>query len=599
MLAALVEQGLLPPVEERLPENPCVCPVMESVGNYGDMWRRGFTGPSDGAGINKMTNEGLTWYNADFTLRANMIESWEHNEDATVYTLHLRKGLKWSDGEPITSAAARWYWDHVLTNDTIGSTPLAWGTGSPRVLAELETPDDYTMVLRYQHPKALFPYDVSRTTPFPPGHYLEQFHPDFTPLDELTKMATDAGFSTWDQYYGNRNDYRVNLDLPVTHVWKADTPISDELFIMGRNPYFWQVDAEGKQLPYLDRLQNRRFETPDVFNLWVLNGEIDYQERHVDVSNITLFKEGEEKGDYKVIMALRSWHAGFIPNMTCKNPKLRAFFQQRDARIAMSYAMNRQEINDLVYDSMGTPRQYSPLEQSPQAYSKQANVYLEYDPDRANEMLDALGYTERDAEGFRTYSDGSGETISFTIEMFYAPGSPGEDTAQMIIRYLADVGLKAQYQFSERSLYTERCQANEVEASNWELDRTVVPIVDYGQWTNERGAYSRPWAGAWCLWRDSAGEDPNGEEPPEGHWQWTLWDLSDKIAVEPDEAKRNEMFWQVLDIWAEEIPLIGLLGQMPSPAILKNGLRNYVGGYPYDDALESDGFQNPQTLYWE
>jgi peptide/nickel transport system substrate-binding protein len=334
--------------------------------------------------------------------------------------------------------------------------------------------------------------------------------------------------------------------------------------------------------------------------MWVMNGEIDMQSRHVNLGNYTLFKESEEKGDYQVVVEVSASHPGFIPNMTCKNPKLRAFFQQRDVRIAMSYAMNRQEINELVYDGMGTPRQYSPVEQSAQAYPQQANVYLEYDPDKANEMLDALGYDERDSEGYRTYNDDSGETISFTIEMHYAPGTAGEDTAQMIIRYLADIGIKAQYRYAERSLYTEHCDANEQEATNWEWDRSVVPIVAPWAWTNEDGPGTyRPWAGAWCLWRKSGGTDPNGEEPPEGHWMWRIWELADAITLQPDVDKRNRLFWDILDIWAEELPAIGLLGQMPAIAIVKNGFRNFVGGYPTDDPLEGEGFLNAQTYFFE
>ena len=119
MLDDLVAAGTIPPVAERLPANPLVITPVESVGTYGGTWRRAFNGVSDHNGPSKLTNEGLTWYNADLTLRANLVESWETSDDAKSFVLHLRKGLCWSDGEPLTSADARWFWEHVLANSTI------------------------------------------------------------------------------------------------------------------------------------------------------------------------------------------------------------------------------------------------------------------------------------------------------------------------------------------------------------------------------------------------------------------------------------------------------------------------------------------------
>ncbi|HZG69681.1 MAG TPA: ABC transporter substrate-binding protein, partial [Herpetosiphonaceae bacterium] len=254
----------------------------------------------------------------------------------------------------------------------------------------------------------------------------------------------------------------------------------------------------------------------------------------------------------------------------------------------------RDDINELAFNGTATPRQYSPLEDSPQFYEKLSNAHIEFDPERANQMLDAAGYDQKDPQGFRMYKDGSGP-ISFTIEGT-TTGDPREDAAVTVVKYFADVGVKAAYKYSERALYTEHYEANEIESAFWGGDRTLLPMVAPTILTGQ--TLDRPWAVAWGKWRNNQ-EDPNAQEPPEGHWIRTIWETWDQVAVEPDEAKRNELFTQILDIWAEELPMIGILGQIPAPVIVKNGLKGPVPDFPIDDPTKDENLINPQTFYWD
>jgi peptide/nickel transport system substrate-binding protein len=506
--------------------------------------------------------------------------------------------MKWSDGTELTSDDSKWWYEHVLTNEVLTpSPPYNYSTGSPRVLVQMEFPDKYTIKMKFAHPNPLLIYKMTRQQPFVPSHYMKQFHIDTTDDPAaLEAKVKEAGFETWDQYYVDRNWWYMNPDRPNIGPWVSKNPLSEELFVMERNPYFWQIDPEGNQLPYVDKVTHRLFQTPDVFNLWIINGEIDFQGRHVGIGDYTLFKENEEKGDYKVVLGIKASHVAMQPNHTTKNMRLREFFQNRDVRIALSVAVDREAMNELVYDGLLTPRQYSPLEESPQYYPKLSNAYIQYDPDMANQLLDKAGYTERDSEGFRLWKDGSGETLSFIIEGTAEPGTPGEDAVQLVIKYFADVGIKATYKPVERSLYEEHWAANEIEAAWWGGDRTVLPIV--APWIFLGTMIDRPWACAWGLWKNNP-DNPNGEKPPEGHWIWKIWDIWSKVEVEPDEQKRNELFFQILDIWAEELPMIGFLGEMPAPVIVKNGFRNYLPGYPMDDTTEDEHLLNTQIYFWE
>jgi peptide/nickel transport system substrate-binding protein len=434
---------------------------------------------------------------------------------------------------------------------------------------------------------------MTREVPFVSGAFMEQFHASFADKAKLDEMAKAASMETWVQLFNDKNNWWT-VGRPSIGVWIPKGALSDELFIMERNPYFWQVDSAGNQLPYVDKISHLLFETPDVFNTRIIAGEIDFQARHVSIGDFTLLKENESKGDYAVVTGVTANHVAFQPNLASLNPKIREFFGTRDVRIALSLAINRAEINDLAYNGAATPRQYSPLSASPQFYEKLSNSYIEFDPAKANELLDAAGY-KKGADGFRLWKDGSGP-IDFVIEGTAQAGSPDEDAVQTMVKYFADVGVKCTYKAEERGLYDQRNQAGEVDAAFWGGDRTLLPIV--APWIFDGSMRDRPWAGAYGLYKVNP-TLPNAEEPPPDHFIRKIWDIMDQVNVEPDEAKRNALFQQVLDIWAEELPMIGILGELPAPAIVKNGLKGFKAGTPIDDTTEDENVLNTQTYYWD
>ena len=407
MLAEMVSAGDLPPVDERLPVDPMVMPVADTTGNYGGTFRRGFKGVSDRWGPTKMQDRGLSWYDQNLNMQPRMAESWEINDDASEWTFHLRKGMSWSDGTPFTTEAIRWWWEEDETNTTISpSIGGTWVSGPDRTPMELEIVDDSTVTFKFPLPNPLYVYRLGRQTRnlYLPGHYLEQFHMELTDdQDGLQAQVEEAGFNSWEEYYTDRRWWYLNPDLPSIGPWISKNELSNELFLMERNPYFFGVDSDGRQLPYIDDVAHRLFETNDVFDLRIINGEIDFQARHVNIGNFTLYKENEENGDYKVFLGSAYGHSAIQLNQSTKNERLNEFFNVRDVRIALSVAVDRVSINELVWDGLMTPRQYSPLESSVQAYPKQANAWIEYDPDLANQLLDDAGYAEKDNDGFRLW----------------------------------------------------------------------------------------------------------------------------------------------------------------------------------------------------
>ena len=599
MLADLVAQGALPPVAERLPLAPTVVTVTSTIGSYGGTMRRAFKGVSDRWGPSKVQDSSLIRYDLELNKLPDLLESWEQNDDATEFTLHLREGLHWSDGTPFDSSAFSWWYEYVAQNEALTpAPPVNFSTGDPRVLMEVSTPEQYTVQIKFADPKPLFIDFMSRSQPFTPGHYMQQFLPETTDDPDALQAASDAaGFDGWDQYYLDRDSWYLNPEKPTVGPWRAVNQLSEELFVMERNPYFHQIDAEGNQLPYIDHIQHRLFDTDEVFNLWIINGEIDFQGRHVQIANYTLYKENEESGNYQILLGPTSNGDTLSINHANKNERLSAFFQNREVRTALNMSVDRAAINEIIYEGLGTPRQASPSSISPQYHEAATKAFAFYDVEQANQVLDEAGYSEKNGEGMRVWPDGSGEAISFVIEGIDAPGAPSAEAAILVTKYLADIGVKATYKSMERSLYEERWAANEMDASWWGAGHDILPFLSHSNYYIGE-LLDRPWAGAWGRWYRNR-DDPNGAPPPEGHFLWTSWEIWGQALVEPDEAKRNEYFAQIMDIWAEQVPAVGILGELPGPVIAHNDLRNVAEGYALQDATRDESLVNPAQLYWE
>ncbi len=583
MLAERVAAGDLPPVDERLPENPFVVEGLDGIGNYGGTLRRGFKGQADKGTIRQPNFRGMVNINHEMNLHTYLAESWEVTDDATEFTFHLRKGLKWSDGAPMTAEDFRFYMMDYIQNEPMTSViPEIWSSNieGERVPVEFSAPDDFTIKYKYALPKALLPYafEIVMDVPALPAHYLKQFHGDYADKDTLDKMVADKGLDDWTQLLSDMNVWWHNTERPVHQPYVPLNPWTDELVIAERNAYFWEVDPEGNQLPYIDSQTFRLFSDTEVCIMWAVNGEIDCQTRHIgSFGNYTLFKENEDAGDFAVQVWKRSACRGAYFNMTTKDERIAALFREDDFRKAISYSVNREEMRELLYEGFGTDKQYSPPEESPLYYPKLANAYLEYDPDKANALIDGLGYTERDSDGFRVWKDGSGERVKWTTTGFDAQLS---QEGLLLVDYFKALGFEMNYRGMDRALSIEVHNNNEVHCdAPAVMDYNLVPLADPHIWV--QGWTTKPWAVAWHLWY----QDPTNqfaEEPPEGHWIRDIWAYWDELQRTPDEVGQQELFWQILDIWYEHLPAVSFYGDLPICIVVKNGFKGIQAGYLFD-----------------
>lgn len=598
MLAELVHQGTLPPVDERLPTTPLVIPTIEQIGSYGGILRRGLKGVSDRWGPTKMQDKGLLWFDASLTLRPHIVESWETNNDATIWTFHLRQGMKWSDGAVFDAESIRYWYDRELLNSELtGSPSTDWRSADGTVMT-LTVVNAQTVRCQFTQPNPLFAFKLTRpfNAVYAPGHYLKQFHKELT-TDWVALQAeyAAAGFNNWVDYYYNRSDWSGNPAKPSLGPWVAVTPISQDPFVMQRNPYYYAVDSANQQLPYTDRVEHKHFNETSELTQWVFDGEIDFQARHIP-GDLPLLQSNEAAGGYRTVLGVSASHIGIQLNLTSKDQRLRTFFQQRDVRIALSLAVDRALLNTSFFRGTGTPRQYSPLSKSPQFYATLSNAYISFDKAQAEQLLDQAGYVRGSANGPRVFP-GSSDAITFTIEGTADVGSAEEQAVQKVIEFYAEVGITASYVALDRDIYNQHCNDNDIDAAWWGGDRTVLPLADAGIFLGT--TWDRPWALAWGKWRQNGGSDPVGEEPPAGHWIRDIWSKWDQIAVQADAAERDRLFQELLNIWAVELPMIGFLGELPAPVVVKNNLRNYLAGYPIDNTTADEHLLNPETLFWD
>lgn len=622
MLAELVASGQIPPVDQRLPINPRVVKPWSEIGEYGGTWHRAFKGLSDRWGPVKLSEEGAIQWDApdaDTTnLVANYISEWSQNDNATEYVFTLREGLKWSDGEPFTTADVQFWYDKIfLTNLFNRPGPLNVGLqGSEENLMQLEVVDELTWKVTFSVPNPLLPIRmgtdtsgmVAGPTMAAPKHYLEKYLGDDDTADQaLIDAAMQAnGVTTWQELWyeqgpgdgrGPISFFFRNPELPIINPWRAiNTPLEDP-WIMERNPYYHAVDTEGNQLPYIDSVSHALFEDNQTLNLWVAQGLIDMQQRHISSIDYTFFKENEAAGDYSVITWRSASTNAFHPNISHPDPEKAALFDDPKFREALSIAINREELNELVYNGLLKPRQASPVSGSPQYMPEFESRWIEYNPDRANQLLDELGFTERDGEGYRMRD---GKTLGFTITYTEALGSMNPDEVGVVSSYWEAIGIKVSQEVLERSLLEERNRAGDIEVGVWFVDRSSVVMADPrrylgvitdGPWASRYASYM-----AHMVYGDGTTTDAVAEPPPD-HPIRRMAELWHLIQQEPDEAARNAMMTELLSIHAEHPYMIGTVGEDPAPVIVKNNFFNVGSGFINDDSLRNVGIARPKQFF--
>ena len=306
-----VKAGKLPPVDQRLPEQPLVVPVVEKIGEYGGVWRRAFLGPADANNYVRVVYDGLFRFTPDGTeIEPKLALGAKSSDDYKVWTILLRKGARWSDGAPFTADDILfWYKDVIQNKDLTPSLPT-WIRNTDGSAAKVEKLDDYTVRFTYDRPATLFLQEIANQdgpdlsyAMFLPAHYLKQFNPDYTPKDQLDRLAQAASFRSWTELFAQKATPTSNPERPTMAAWMPVSRVSDPVFTIRRNPYYIGVDKDGNQLPYIDEVRFTYFADQQALNLQAIAGNFDMQARHIQMTNYPVLKEQEKStGKYRVLI---------------------------------------------------------------------------------------------------------------------------------------------------------------------------------------------------------------------------------------------------------------------------------------------------------
>lgn len=569
---ALVDQGQLPPVEERLPDVPLVVEPFGEIGTYGGTLNGVFVGAADRHGFNLWSWQGAyAAYDPETLLMSEgVITGWEYTEDGRVLTLFLRPGLKWSDGTPHTAEDLRFQLEDLVMEDRaeVFELPsLQAGSTNP----EITVVDDYTLVLRWTEPNYLahrtFATGAAIQRLFYARHHFEQFHPKYNPNATWEQLNEQLAYSTFSETWVGR---------PGLGPWVVTEYVPGEHLIAEANPYFWIVDTEGNQLPYVDRLLWRHVGEAAVVPLEVAAGNVDVQSRHIALEEYPFYVEMSQSGGYRVLEVTPDALAiNFaLQHDINSDPVLQDLIAETDFRAALFLGIDWDEINNVLFFGIGEPWGHSVARESPYYPGDEiARMWSQHDVTRANELLDGLGL-ERRADGSRVGPDGR----PLEIVLGVATGL-GEfvDAATMIQEHLAEIGVRIVLDVQDRARMMSLLGSQELVAHIWPSEALLYPIEngDASARISDRALYKE-----YSRWFNSQGQ--SGRQPPE--WLIQVWELNDRYISTADEEVQIALGIEIMTILQENAHRAGGI-IAPSLVIVNDRIGNvpeaFVDGWHF------------------
>lgn len=571
MLAELVEQGKLPPVNARLPEEPVVIEPLEKVGVYGGTWR------------NWNVVAGATWYvhsqfkyermvrqkaDLSFELEPDLADWWKVSDDSKTYTLHIREGLRWSDGHLFTTEDIDFYWNDIMNNEEL-RPPL----GLRKYPGTLEVVDENTFKLHFEEPDGVFLL-LNSLDLFPriqwhyfPKHYLEQFHSKYTSAADLQAKMKEAGVELWPLLFNQKAAYMKNPELPQVSMFVAERgPDETGYQVYVRNPYYYKVDTAGNQLPYIDRMEVREIRNLETALMEAIAGNIDYHIVAFRANHYPTLKQNEAKNPYSVDANPNAKGGEFslFLNQTTTDPQLRKLFQDIRFRKAVSHAINRQEIVDTVFWGAAQARQCSPVKGDPLYSPEGETLYTEYNPDKANGFLDEIGLIKRDKDGYRLGLDGKSMSIIFDWSIIRG----WNDAYQLITEYLEAIGLRVISRGLETGLYIDRGNSNEYQMHT----SSMMPGIHSREYLLP--SHFPSWGHLWNQWINTDGKE--GKKPTADVLK--IKELYDKAEAAASPEEMLKLLREAGEIWQKNLYVIGVMGNDVRPQVVHDRMKNIRRG---------------------
>ena len=618
VLEDLVAEGKLPPVCERVGPEPIVMRGVDGIGTYGGTWLRIGTSPNDvGIITYRLSGANLVRYSPlGYPLKLHLARRIEKLEDGRVWVIALRRGIRWSDGYPLDAGAIMYWWEHEVLDKSVGGKMPNWMMpgGKP---ATVEKVDDYTVRFTFGVPHGLFLDHLAMNSNgmMQPGHYLRKYHPTLGDPEFLKQRLAAHGLKSPRSLYYRIRDF-ANPDCPRLWPWvyRKHKTVPPQVFV--RNPYYYVVDEQGNQLPYIDRVQ---FEVQDnkMLSLSAANGLVSMQTRHMRFENYTELMSRREQSGTRILHwypACRSVYA-INPNLNRRVSadapetawKAKLLFDKR-FRQALSLSIDRKVIIEAEYHNLVEPAQVSPGPQSPFHSEKLHTAFIEFDPARANALLDEIwrdlgGDPEvRDSEGFRVYPDGNRMVFYLDYCAFTGIGP-----AQFVVDDWAGVGVRVIPRERARTLFYQEKAANSFDFNVWSSESDYLPLVcpRYFLCFNGESFY----AGSWGQWYALGGyygakqatESKLSIPVPQDHPMYESLTAYEEALQAIDLDDQVRLFRRALDNAAENLWSINISTAPPQLVVVKKGFKNVpenalygvIFHTPANAGIESYFFEEP------
>ena len=562
----------LPPVAERLPDDPVVVEPYQRIGRYGGTARITMTDH-----WHYFNWEAALTISADMrTFLPNLAESWELSEDGRALTFKLRRGIRWSDGEPLTSDDFVFTFDHFWMDDEwspVTSVRVAGGS--------IVKIDDLTFRYVFTEPNPLFVNMIAQYGSHfvDPEHYFRKFHPAFVDREQLNADVKEDGYITWMARLGALRGWAVerSREVPTLRAYRVEKRTLQMMRLV-RNPYYFKIDPAGNQLPYIDAIEAEDVSEPEIITAQASTGQLDFAAFAMRTQDIPLLKLGERSGFVNVYIWERLHVSDVVIqlNFNHADERLRALYWDKRFRQALSHAINRDEMNQIIYFGRGVPSQVTAHPSSSYYEEAFAKAYIEYDPERSRALLDEMGVVDVDGDGLREYPDGSPLTVTLEYLDFETPKAI---TMELVRAYWREVGIDLRLKLIDGGLQNARAMAGLMQMTLWHADRVtdVLFPVEPEWWA--------PRALGWeyCMWndwvrhyktRDKPLAEREGEVPPPAIRQ--LMDWADVLRTTTDPAHRLEAGKNLLRSNAENLWNIGTVGMAPQPVVVSKRLKNVV-----------------------
>lgn len=601
-LADKVAAKQLPPVQERLPQNPRTMviegPELEP-GRHGGRMRFLMGDTRDIRMMTIYSYARLVVFNQKLELTPDILERVDV-EEGRVFTLKLRPGHRWSDGKPFTAEDFRYYWDDVANNKRLspGGPPQALVANGNK--ARFEVIDPLTVRYSWDAPNPVFLPSLAGAQPlfiFMPAHYLKNVHERYADPATLKTRVSAIRVRDWGALHERLSrQYRPeNPELPTLDPWRNTVPLPAEQFIFERNPYFHRVDQNGRQLPYVDEVRIL-IGTNSLIPAKTAAGDADLQARYLRFENYTFLKEAEKRHNFDVRLWKRAEGAAFalMPNLNAIDPVWRELMRDVRFRRALSIAINRRDINRVIFYGLARESANTVLPESRLFEADLATAWTNYDPDAANRLLDEIGLAKRHRDGVRLLPDG--RRLEFTIE---TAGESTEETdiLELIGQDLIKVGMKVFARSSQRDVFRRRISAGQTVMSAWSgLDNALVGPDMEPDALAPTSAAQFNWP-RWGQHLESGGREGEAPDLPEAQ---ELVKLYNDWRTSASTADREAIWRRMLKIHAEQVFSVGIVNATSQPVVVSRLLRNVpsVGFYSFEPGAFF-GIYLPDTFWYD